>query len=271
MGKRLFLQIVFLVSVIFVSPTNAQCTFKNTAFKSGETLSYNMYFNWKFVWLKAGTASMTVVQSRYGGQQAWRTSLITRGNGKADSYFLMRDTLLCYSTLDLAPLYFRKGAREGDHYRVDELFYTYSGGRTNIKFHRLHNNGTSTYNNLSYHDCVFDMLNMFARARSFNASNWQKGHTVNFQIADGNKLLPAQLLYRGKATVKADNGVKYRCLQISYMEKEGNKYKRIADFYVTDDLNHVPVELDMFLKWGAAKAIMTGMKGTRNPISSQVK
>lgn len=254
-----------------VGQLKAQCKLTNTAFKSGEVLAYNMYFNWKFVWLKAGTASMTVVQSNYKGQQAWRTSLITRGNGKADNYFLMRDTLLCYSSMELAPLYYRKGSREGDHYRVDELFYSYAGNKTNIKFHRRHNNGTDTYNNLSYNECVYDMMNVFARARSFNASGWQKGHTINFPIADGNKIISAQLYFRGKTTVKADNGVKYRCLQISYMEKVDGKYKRIADFYVTDDQNHVPIELDMFLKWGAAKAILTTMKGTRSPITSIVK
>lgn len=264
---------LLLISLLLLgfNIAKAQCTVKNTAFKSGEAISYNMYFNWKFVWLKAGTASMTTVQSTYKGQSAWRTSMITRGNGKFDNFFLMRDTLLSYSTLDMLPLYYRKGAREGDHYRVDEYFYTYAGGNTNIKFHRLHNNGTHTYNNLSYHDCLFDMMNVFSRSRSLDPSKWQKGHIVEFKIVDGKKLLPAHIVYKGKTTIKADNGVKYRCLQLSYMEKEGGSYKRVADLYITDDLNHVPVELDMFLKWGAAKAIMTNMKGTRNPVTSAVK
>ena len=73
------------------------------------------------------------------------------------------------------------------------------------------------------------------------------------------------------ANIKADNGIKYRCLQLSYMEKEDNDFKRIVDFYVTDDLNHVPVRLDMFLRFGSAKAFLIGMNGTRNPINSIVK
>ena len=59
---------------------HAQCTFRNTAFKSGEYLSYNLYYNWKFVWVKAGTASMSTVESNYKGKAAWRASLTTRGN-----------------------------------------------------------------------------------------------------------------------------------------------------------------------------------------------
>jgi hypothetical protein len=37
------------------------------------------------------------------------------------------------------------------------------------------------------------------------------------------------------------------------MEYEDGKYKRIVDFYVTDDENHIPVRLDMFLKFGSAR------------------
>lgn len=107
-----------LLLVLFTScamlTAHAQCGTENTAFKSGEFLSYDLYFNWKFVWMKVGTASMSIVQSTYNGKPAFRSSLITRGNSKLDNYFVMRDTLLCYTNLDLSPLYFRKGAGRGN-------------------------------------------------------------------------------------------------------------------------------------------------------------
>ena len=51
-GTTWILSILFM----FLLPnfSHAQCTFKNTAFKSGEFLSYNLYYNWKFIWVKAG-------------------------------------------------------------------------------------------------------------------------------------------------------------------------------------------------------------------------
>ena len=73
-------------------------------------------------------------------------------------------------------------------------------------------------------------------------------------MVDGEKSMPAMLKYHGKTNVKADDGKKYRCLQLSYMEKEDNSYKKIVDFFVTDDTNHIPVRLDMFLRFGSAKA-----------------
>lgn len=249
----------------------AQCSFRNTAFKSGEFLSYNLYFNWKFVWVKVGTASMYVVQSKYNGQNAYRASLTTKGNSKMDKIFVMRDTLLCYSTLDLAPLYYRKGALEGKRYTVDEVWYKYPGGDCQVTQSRLHKDGHRDKRTVNPGECVYDMMNIFLRARSFDPANWKKGYVVNFRIADGNSLNPAKLEFLGRKTVKADNGVKYRCLELSYTEYDKGEWREIAHFYVTDDANHIPVRLDMFLKFGSAKAFLTSMKGIRNKISSQVK
>ena len=70
-------------------------------------------------------------------------------------------------------------------------------------------------------------------------------------------------------------GSKLRALRnmfiMSYTEKDKGEWREIARFFVTDDANHVPVRLDMFLKFGSAKAFLTGMKGTRNKITSKTK
>ena len=110
--KKIILMVCIMCS--FVITTKAQCGIENTAFKSGEELSYDLYFNWKFIWLKVGTAQMDTKMTKFEGKDAWKSYLITRGNSKLDKYFVMRDTLLSYCNPDLSPLYFRKGAREGD-------------------------------------------------------------------------------------------------------------------------------------------------------------
>ena len=264
MKKILFPRMLGLgVVLMFSLMLSAQCPLQNTAFKSGEHLTYNLYYNWKFVWVKAGTASMSTVQSNYKGKPSWRASLVTRGNEKVDHYFVLRDTILSYTTLDLCPLYYRKGAREGKRYYIDEVFYDYTGGKINTRQHRQHADGTHSWTKNTFKDCIYDMLSIFVRARSFNSEGWKKGHVIDFRMVDGNSCENAQLVYRGKSTIKGDNGVKYRCLQLSYMELDDGKYKRVVDFYVTDDNKHIPVRLDMFLKFGSAKAFIVGIKESK--------
>lgn len=251
---------------------SAQCTFKNTAFSSGEHLSYNLYFNWQFVWVKVGPASFDTERRSYKGRPAYHGSLITRTSKKADKFFVMRDTLLCYNSLDLAPLYYRKGAQEGKRYTVDEVFYSYPNGDCHVKQHRQHAKGGHSWEQHTFQNCVFDMMSIFLRARSFNPTGWKKGYDVNFPIVDGNSHYPAKIQFQGKTNVKADNGHTYRCLKLAYMENEhGKGFKKIVDFYISDDANHIPIRLDMHLKFGSAKAYMTSMTGIRNTITSQVK
>ena len=105
--------LLLLAFHLFTSHCFAQCGIDNTAFKSGEELDYDLYFNWKFIWMKVGSASMDTKMEKFEGKDAWKSYLITRGNSKLDKFFVMRDTLLSYCNPDLSPLYFRKGAHRG--------------------------------------------------------------------------------------------------------------------------------------------------------------
>ncbi len=271
MQKRKITFIALLA--LFSMSAVAQCPLTNTAFKSGELLTYNLYFNWKFVWVKVGTASFSTSQSKYKGKDAFRSSLITAGNGKLDRFFVMRDTLTGYITPTLSPLYFRKGAVEGKRYTVDEVWYDYPNGKCKLKMHRLKHDKTHIRSEKVSDKCVYDMLNIFNRARSFNPSGWKKGHTVTFPVADGEGMTTAIIRYDGKETVKGDNNVKYRCMKLTYLEWKADKkkYRQYATFFVTDDSNHVPVRIDITLNFGNAKAFVTTMRGNRSPLTSIVK
>lgn len=261
---------ILAVLLFFTIGASAQCTFRNTAFNSGEYLSYNLYYNWKFIWVKAGTAAWYTVSSNYNGIPAYRASLTTRGNNKVDNYFVLRDTLLCYNSKEMAPLYYRKGAREGKRYTVEEVFYTYPNGKCKVRQHRIGTDAKSYWKEYTSNECMYDMMSIFLRARSFNPESWKKGQAVYFPLVDGDSHDPAKIVFLGKKIIKADNNIKYNCLQLAYYEYEDNKWHKIASFFVTDDQNHIPVRLDMNLKFGTAKAFLTSMRGIRSKVTSEV-
>ena len=188
MRKMVLGLLPFYLFTLLPFKANAQCGIENFAFKSGEFLSYDLYFNWKFVWVKVGTASMSTVQSNYKGQKAFRSSLITRGNDKLDNVFVMRDTLLCYTNQELSPLYFRKGAREGDRYYVDELWYTYPNSNCHLKMHRIDHDGEQHWKEAEYKSCIYDMMSIFLRARNFDATKLKEGENIPMPISDAKRL-----------------------------------------------------------------------------------
>lgn len=254
------LLIITLTTLLTLSAAKAQCTYENRAFSGRETITYNLHFNWKFIWFKVGTASMVTTPVTYKGEKAYKSSLVTRTSKSYDKYFRMRDTIMVYFTPQLTPLYYRKGASEGKRYYVDEMWYTYPDGKCVTSLRNLDSDGKVHTSRHTYDRCVSDMLNSFMRVRNLNPAKWKVGHAIHLDIAGGERLQPAKLVYRGKKTVKADNGVKYPCLILSYVEREDGKDKEIVRFFVTNDQKHIPVRLDLFLKFGSAKAFLSSVK-----------
>ncbi|MEG1685474.1 MAG: DUF3108 domain-containing protein [Bacteroides sp.] len=249
---------------------NAQCAAHNTAFKSGEHVMYDLFFNWKFVWLKAGMASMTTFAMPYQSKPAFRTNLLAVGSKRVDLFFKMRDTLTSIISDRLEPIYFRKGAEESKRFTIDEAWFSYKDGVSYVNQRRTHRDGSIIENKQSDSRCIYDMLSILAQARSFNSEDYEEGQRITFPMAEGKRIVDQTLIYRGKKNFKAENDTTYRCLVFSLVEMKNNKEKEVITFYITDDWNHLPVRLDMYLNIGSAKAFLRSVRGNRHPLSSIV-
>lgn len=246
----------------------AQCQAKNEAFWSGEQLDYELFFNWKFIWIKAGTARMTVDEHSYLDVPVYRTRLQAITSKRLDRIFKMRDTLDCVYSKQLEPLYFRKGAEEGKRFTIDEAWFDYRDNKCYVDQRRTQRDGTFVQKRDTSDQCVFDMLSILAQARSFDPTQYKEGERILFPMVTGKRVEEQILVYRGKEDFEAENKTVYRCLVFSLVEMKGKKEKEVITFYITDDKNHLPVRLDLYLKFGSAKAFLKASKGLRNPQTS---
>ena len=267
---NLIIGLVALLTGIFALPASAQCEAKNDAFQSGEHVMYDLYFNWKFVWVKAGLASLTTNATTYHSQPAYRINLLALGSKRADFFFKMRDTLTCYVSEKLEPLYFRKAAEEGDRYTVDEAWFSYKDGMSHVKQKRTWRDRDPQEMEYSDTRCIFDMLSILAQARSYNPDDYKVGDRILFPMATGRRVEEQTLIYRGKEDIKANNDTIYRCLVFSFVEYKKGKEKEVITFFVSDDKNHLPIRLDMYLNFGSAKAFLKSVRGNRYPMTSVV-
>lgn len=263
---------IIAFALFFCLRVNAQCVAVNNAFNAGEELNYDLYFNWKFVWVSAGTATMSIKQTSFEGKPAYKTHLITRTSSRLDRFFMMRDTMLSIVTEDMTPRYYKKGANEGGHYYVDEVWYSYPGGKSHLRQRYLDRGGAVTEKTYDSPKCLYDMMSLLLRARSFQVDKMKKGEKIRMPMADGHKVEDITLIYRGRENFKMKStGVTYRCVVFSFVEYPNGKEKEIITFYISDDENHIPVRLDLFLRFGVAKAYLNNSKGLRHECTSIVQ
>lgn len=89
-------------------------------------------------------------------------------------------------------------------------------------------------------------------------------------MTTGRKVEEQTLIYRGKEEVEAGNDTVYRCLVFSFVEYKKGSEKEVITFFVSDDKNHLPIRLDMYLNFGSAKAFLKSVRGNRYPMTSIV-
>ena len=264
---RLLLVALLILPLPFAA--HAQCQRENTAFLPGEDLVYDLYFQWKFIWVKAGTAHYHVSQP---SADTLRTDLLFAGSKRLNAVFPMKDTLVSETSPSLVPLYFRKGATEGRHYTVDEVFYTYPQGRSHVRQLFLNRHGQWSEHHHESDACNYDMLSILNVARSFDATDYTPGHRLHFPMATGKRVEEQTLIYKGRKDFKANDGATYRCLVFSLLDYDSkDREKELLRFYVSDDANHLPIRIDFHLKFGIAKAYFRSGTGIRHPQTSIVK
>ncbi|MCD8310092.1 MAG: DUF3108 domain-containing protein [Prevotellaceae bacterium] len=271
---------VWVCALALPVTVQAQCTAENHAFLSGERLVYDLYFNWKFIWKKVGFASLETTSTTYDSRPAYCMDMLSIGSKKTDFFFKMRDTLTCYISDRLEPMYFRKAAVEGSRYTIDEAWFSYKDGISHVKQKRTWHSPQREAQYTQFQDstrCIFDMLSILAQARSYDPADYKIGDHIFFPMTTGRKVEEQALVYRGKQDITANNDTIYRCLVFSFVDytKGGKdksaKEKEVITFYVTDDLNHLPIRLDMYLNFGSAKAFFKNGRNIRYPLTSIVK
>ena len=250
----------------------AQCAAENEAIQPGEELVYELKFNWKFIWVKAGKAYMDVQATTYKNKPAYNCSLLTVTNSTVDMFFKMRDTLTCITSQQLEPMYFKKAAEEGSRYTIDEVRFSYPNGQVQVSQVRKRSDRSPVFCSERRSECVFDMLSILLRARSFDVNDYKVGDKILFPMATGTRIEEQTLIYRGKEVFKAEDDTRYRCLVFSLVEYDKKKReKEVITFFITDDENHLPVRLDLYLNFGSAKAFLKSVKGNRHPLTSILK
>lgn len=235
---------------------------KNTSFKSGEKLTFKVYYNLNFVWINAGNAYFNTVQEDMDGHKVYHVT----GDGKTtksyewvykvnDKYetFIDKETML--------PLRFVRNVNEG-------------GFKINQDVTFDHKKGKATSNKKVYDipKSTQDVLSAIFFARNIDYNKHQPGDKIPFSMFLDDKVYNLYIKYQGKEKIKTKMGT-FNALKIVPLLIEGTIFSggEKMTVWVSDDSNHVPLRINSPILVGSIKVDLIDYSNLRSPFTSIIK
>lgn len=256
----LFLSLLSVASVP-VQTGDEFCGVRNTAFLSGETINYHVYYTLAGIYVYGGEANFTVNLERYNAKPVYHIT----GEGKTipffDGFFKVRDKYETYiDTATLKPYKFVRNILEGDFKKFE-----------NVTFNHATKTATSQGGTFKVPDCVQDVLSSIYYARSIDYSKYKKGDKIPFNMFIDDKTYNLYIRYLGKEKIKTKYGW-FNAIKFSPLLIEGTIFKGGEKMmvWVTDDANKIPVRIESPISVGSVKVDMMGYRNIRYNMSGLI-
>lgn len=262
--KRLIILFAFALSFQWAQ---AQCKMENTAFKSGEKIQYDLYFNYGIVNKKAGAGSLSITESNYRGQSAYRTYMLLNTSGLIGNLYTVNDTLTSYVDMNLRPLLFTKEAFEGKDYSTERQAYSYDGNKINIRAMRTFRGKEEFDEVVTTTQCTYDYLSILSYVRNLDYTGMKSGDKKHVQFLSGKNIVNMSVNYLGISSIKANNGKRYEVINLSMavLDDAFTNPKEAIKTSLSNDINRIPVVIDTNLKIGSIRAVLSDVTGLRKP------
>jgi len=261
--------IFWLVSQGLTGQNSTICHNRNLAFNGGEKLVYELYYNWNFIWIPAGTLEMTVEEK----PDHYYIKAVGKTHESYNWFFKVHDVFTCEMDKNtLKPRKFSRAIEEGDYRIKNDIFFNWQTNKV-TSYVKINDGKTKAYR-FDLSDCMLDLLSL-----SYNLRNLDVGHLIDQKIIytdlifDEKKyLIPVK--YKGKVkNFKVSGMGQIDVIKVSPDLISGNVFDEGSTMilYVSDDQNKIPVMIESPIKVGSVKAILKSWKNLRHPFDLKLK
>ncbi|MFZ4456654.1 MAG: DUF3108 domain-containing protein [Bacteroidales bacterium] len=253
---------ITLLAVLLTFGSNAFS--QQFQFKKGERLSYNIYYQWGFIWKKAAEATLSSQETTYQTNKALQLRLAARTTSFFDNFLRVRDTLVALTSTDLQPKYYAKITHEGSYHGKDDLHYTYKDGKISTRS-RTYRDMQLRSDTSFVHDKtqIFDMLSLFYNIRTLDIPSLKVNQIVPMTIISGDKLYNIKVIYKGETEMETPDDKKYQTYKLVLILEtpKGKKIqKEEMNFWMSKDTSRLPMQLSAKLPLGSLKAFFKGIE-----------
>jgi hypothetical protein len=259
--KKTLISIISVISWLNLTAGDDFCGIKNTAFKTGENLTYTVFYAVAGIYVNAGTANFSLTTDKVNNVPCYHVVGEGHTNSSYDWIFKVRDKYETYfDTTNLQPLKFIRNVDEGGYKKTE-----------NVSFNQQTNTAVTNDGVFKLPTCVQDVLSSIYYARNIDFNKYKPGDKIPFNMFLDNEVYNLYIRYEGKEIVKTKYGkfhaIKFKPLLIKGTIFEGGEKMTV---WVSDDPNHFPLRIESPIVVGTVKVDMMGYRNNRYPLTSLI-
>ena len=242
----------------------------NLAFQSGEKMYFTMHYNWGMINSDIGSAVVSLDESAFNGQKAFRCSVTGKTTKMYDLFFKVRENFTSWFTVDgLRPLKFTRETQEGKYIARNTYIYDWSSPDPHIIADVYTSSMGQKNLDLPLTPCTFDLPALFFFARNIDMAKVEKGKKYPMTFAIDDEVFNVHFIFYGKETINVKGLGVVNAIKFSARLIAGEVFNGDTDvmIWISDDGNKVPVYFEAPILVGTASGRMTGFDGLKYPLN----
>ena len=269
--KKIVPKMLFLAILVFIGEVAfPQFVNKGHVFSSGETIRFDVFYNWGFVWLESGEASFSVKSSKFKNKPAYKFISSGRSKENYDWFFKVRDS---YQTITdsakLKPYVYVRNTKEGS-YSVNNKYVF----KDSLIFSTIENSDTVKYNDtLINSKNSLDLLTALYYVRNIDYDKLKDTKKLIISTIVDNKAFDITINYIGEEIVETKKEEKYNCIKLSASLIKGTIFKdgQTMTVWISNDKNKMPIKVEAEILIGSVIAYLTSYDGLKYNQTSLIK
>ncbi|NNE55488.1 MAG: DUF3108 domain-containing protein [Flavobacteriales bacterium] len=252
MTKSLFIAFLFLPILSSAQDCSEELL---VPFYDGEELTYELSYNWGFLWAHAGRVNFTVTDTVYDSKPAWSFESYGTSLRHWDWFYKVRSRYASVATKTLESLEFSRIGQEGSNFYNRE----YSFSQNVAQMYYLDDDGARRSKKIQCPPCSHDVLTAIYYCRSIPFDLYVEDDLISLNLVLDGALHRSHLRYVGKESWQNPNtDIIYDCIKFKPKLIAGTVFSEGENMtvYVTDDDKRIPVYIETELVVGKAKVFL---------------
>lgn len=226
-------------------------------FYPGERLLYQVYYNWGFVWIHAGTVDFAADTCRWNHRPARHFVSTGRSLTSYDWVFKVRDRYEAWASRgELLPLEFIRDTYEGGTQCYNHYLFDYN--RRQITGKVLRTKKKEVKLAIPMVRDLTDVLTAAYRLRTLDVATLAPSDTIHLSLAIDDEVHRVKVVFHGEETITTRGKKSYRCLKFTTSVVAGSIFKsnETISVWVTNDSSHIPVLVEAQILVGSVKVVL---------------